>query len=173
MLRSQGLLPVAFSDLCENTDLVSDELMTKFGHIVRQCLWVGDTAWRIAVDTGVLMLSQLYCNVHELEVPYTMGSSIGLGLYLHIVYANHNCRPNAHVVLGSDGAMTLRSLRAIAADEEVHIAYVDQLSNVSVRRSLLQSGFCFTCQCAACTVEQELEVLPMQSSLINCCEFMN
>lgn len=72
--------------------------------------------------------------------------------------ANHSCAPNAHAVFGGGGSLAvLRASRAIAAGEEVTVAYNEDVvwKPLRRRRSLLEK-WGFHCRCARCAAEEGL-----------------
>ena len=93
------------------------------------------------------MLARVMTNAHTLVTPTL--DPLGLCLDPLTALLNHSCVPNAHITF--DGrALSLRSLREIAADEEITISYVDTTNPTSARRNELSSRYFFTCQCPAC-----------------------
>lgn len=80
--------------------------------------------------------------------------SVGIGLYLGAIAANHSCAPNAHASF--EGTMLrLRALRPIAPDEEVCISYVDIARPRRARQADLLNGYGFLCLCARCASPAE------------------
>jgi len=67
---------------------------------------------------------------------------------------NHSCVPNASVeFLGSNRAVVMAT-RAIAADEELCISYLDEDSDLAARTKEL-AEYQFTCQCERCQDERK------------------
>jgi hypothetical protein len=73
-------------------------------------------------------------------------------VYLMLTCADR-CSPNAILRWNSATlVMTLRSVRAIAAKEEITIAYIDPLLPLSERQRLLKALYDFVCHCAHCSL---------------------
>ena len=69
---------------------------------------------------------------------------------------NHSCNPNA--VVSFDGpTLNVRSLRRIAKDEEILIAYVDITDNPWQRQEELYERYFFTCDCIECQAGTTLQ----------------
>ena len=62
---------------------------------------------------------------------------------------NHSCQPNCAISYDDSHLATVTALRAIGAEEELLISYVDETAGAEQRRSqLLEYGF--TCECERC-----------------------
>lgn len=74
-----------------------------------------------------------------------------LGLVLDPIVAcvNHSCDPNAFIVMNNQH-LSMRSLKAIAKDEEVFISYIDTTYPFPRRQAELKERFFFTCKCTKC-----------------------
>ncbi|KAF2754334.1 SET domain-containing protein [Pseudovirgaria hyperparasitica] len=82
---------------------------------------------------------------------------IGICLDPLVAASNHSCEPNAAIVM--DGPeLSMRSLRRIAKDEEIFIAYVDTTNPFSYRQQELSSRYFFDCSCRKCRTGSELEM---------------
>ncbi|KAF2733244.1 hypothetical protein EJ04DRAFT_275844 [Polyplosphaeria fusca] len=66
-----------------------------------------------------------------------------------LCHANHSCDPNAYIVMNGQEA-TIRSLRPVAKDEEILIAYNDTTNPYARRQSVLEARWFFTCRCSKC-----------------------
>jgi SET domain-containing protein len=74
------------------------------------------------------------------------GGTLGITLDPFTFLMNHSCDPN--VVTFSEGScLRVRSLRPIAASDEITICYADIASDVMLRREDLKSQYFFDCQC--------------------------
>lgn len=74
---------------------------------------------------------------------------LGLALDPRSAAINHSCEPNAVVVF--DGPkLSVRALKALKADEEVLISYVDSSAPCGVRQAELKDQYFFTCECKKC-----------------------
>ena len=62
---------------------------------------------------------------------------------------NHSCDPNAHVFF-EGGQLRVRSLKAIAAGEEITVSYTPSMLNVASRKVLLDHKYFFDCYCEFC-----------------------
>ena len=79
----------------------------------------------------------------------------GGGLYKLQSKINHSCTPNARLVCGfTDATIDVVALRPIARHEEVTISYINPAFDRARRRSLLQAGYGFDCECALCAQGQ-------------------
>ena len=62
---------------------------------------------------------------------------------------NHSCQPNCAISYSDSHLATVTALRAIGADEELLISYVDETADAEQRRNqLVEYGF--TCECERC-----------------------
>jgi SET and MYND domain-containing protein len=59
---------------------------------------------------------------------------------------NHSCDPNAHVFFEGE-RLFVRSLKEIAAGEEITVCYIDPTLDVAARKALLKREYFFDCCC--------------------------
>jgi SET and MYND domain-containing protein len=59
---------------------------------------------------------------------------------------NHSCNPNTFVVFEGD-TLCVRSLRQLAAGEEINQCYADVEMDVLLRQQVLKSEYFFDCCC--------------------------
>lgn len=79
--------------------------------------------------------------------PAAQKESIGSALDLVTAVINHSCDPNAFAFF--DGRrLYIRSLKTIAAGEEITISYLDPTITVCIRHEILQHEYFFDCRCA-------------------------
>ncbi|GAB7338519.1 hypothetical protein MBLNU457_5269t2 [Dothideomycetes sp. NU457] len=94
---------------------------------------------------------------------------LGIAFDPLICSANHSCDPNA-VVTFDGSAVSLRSLRPIAKDEEVFITYIDCTNPYTVRQEELRDRYGFICACSKCqrkgSDETQTTVSPSSSRAI-------
>ena len=76
------------------------------------------------------------------------GRDISATLDLFASLMNHSCDPNAFVFC-KGAQLRARSLRPIAAGEEITISYVNPLYNYNFRQKRLKSKYFFACQCTS------------------------
>lgn len=87
------------------------------------------------------------------------GELVGCGLWVLPARLNHACAPNCrwgHV----GGVMAVRTVRAVAAGEELTHSYVGVaggLADGAARRARLREGYGFECDCALCAQERAVE----------------
>lgn len=63
---------------------------------------------------------------------------------------NHSCDPNS--VMTFDGrTLSVRTLKAIATDEELTISYIDNTNPTHKRQDELMERYFFKCECTRCT----------------------
>ena len=63
--------------------------------------------------------------------------------------ANHSCDPNVFVVF--DGPIvSMRTLKPVAKDEELFVAYIDSTNSLHKRQQELMARFAFDCRCRKC-----------------------
>ncbi len=74
---------------------------------------------------------------------------LGLVLDPFVACANHSCDPNAFIVMDNQH-LSMRSLKAIAKDEEIFISYIDTTYPFSRRQTELKERFFFDCKCTKC-----------------------
>jgi hypothetical protein len=78
------------------------------------------------------------------------GQPAGIGLFLTAAYFNHSCVPN--ICVTNHGAELLfRTVRPVAAGEELCIAYVDGAELASIRQEKFRRSYGFECGCLRCT----------------------
>ena len=84
------------------------------------------------------------------------GQKIPIGAALDLVTTtiNHTCDPNAIVFFEGNQPhkLRVRSLKKIAAGEEITIGYIDPSLCVTVRQDLLKYTHVFTCRCKSSLV---------------------
>ena len=96
-------------------------------------------------------LFSLFCGVSCNAFTVSDGelSPVGAGVYPKASLFNHSCAPN--VVAIWDGAkVNMRTLAAVAAGDELCIAYVDPLLPTARRRADLREVYNFDCGCLRC-----------------------
>ncbi|KAJ1751479.1 mitochondrial import receptor subunit tom20 [Coemansia sp. RSA 1821] len=83
-----------------------------------------------------------------------VAGAVGISLYLISSHITHDCDPNVQIVFpeGTDKA-AIKALKPIAADEELHISFVDPSLDVETRRKQLQSSYRISCKCAKCEAD--------------------
>jgi len=79
-----------------------------------------------------------------------MFDPIGVAFDGVISHLNHSCSPNIILVLDKR-TVSLRSLRDIAAGEELTISYIDNTNPSWYRQQELRKRYFFNCHCEACT----------------------
>ncbi|MEI8327013.1 MAG: SET domain-containing methyltransferase [Betaproteobacteria bacterium] len=88
------------------------------------------------------------------ETPASLGDAPGgTALYELASLANHDCDPNADVVIARGGALELRARRDVAAGEPLTVTYLDSSLHVALRRRKLLLGYGFSCECALCRAQ--------------------
>lgn len=105
---------------------------------------------RVPPDIVSRVIAQIRGNACGVE---RLGRRVGCALSVHMGYANHDCAPNAEATVDDAGFVTLTALRAIGADGEIHISYVDAKAPVDERRATLEDHYEFTCTCDRCVKE--------------------
>jgi SET domain len=116
---------------------------------VRQCLLA---CARQSRERLAILAATMWCNCFDVVDPQS-GESIGEGVWPSVALAlNHSCEPNADVVWepGNAGAMAVRALRPIAANEEVCIAYCGLFASAESRQRHLRATYHFDCACSRC-----------------------
>lgn len=71
---------------------------------------------------------------------------VGYALDLVTAVINHSCNPNAFVFF-EGRQLRVRSLKKIAAGEEITLCYVDPAIEVASRKKVLQRDYFFHCSC--------------------------
>ena len=98
------------------------------------------------------LAAKLWCNCFDV-VDAESGASIGEGLYPSLaICVNHSCAPNADFQWeeGNRGALSIRTLRDVAAGEKLSIAYCSLFASTTSRRRHLRSTYFFDCRCRRC-----------------------
>ncbi|KIY72319.1 SET domain-containing protein [Cylindrobasidium torrendii FP15055 ss-10] len=108
----------------------------------------------IVVDFDVLatarcLLARDYGNVFGLYEEKDDTEMFGFAIYTTASLFNHDCTPN--IKKTRDGrALAFRTLRDVAAGEELCISYVEETDSWEKRQARLQEWWFFSCQCAKC-----------------------
>ena len=78
-------------------------------------------------------------------------------VFTHICRLNHSCSPNLHCAWNAQlGAQTVYALCDIESGTELTVSYLPTLEQPrDARRSALQAGFGFICNCIACSLSGE------------------
>lgn len=74
------------------------------------------------------------------------GETLGTSLDIVASLINHSCDPNAFVTFEGD-TPCFRSLRKLAAGEEITQCYADVSMDVLMRQQVLKSKYFFDCCC--------------------------
>jgi len=106
-----------------------------------------DEAKMRTIETGIDLLCQAQCNCHTICDEQL--TEIGIGLYIAGACVNHSCCPSA-IVLYDGHTQVFRATRDIAPGDEITISYIDLAQPTGVRRSRLQKGYFFQCECQWC-----------------------
>ena len=72
------------------------------------------------------------------------------GLFLASSMLNHSCTPNARVIFGTDGHVTVKAKKMIGQGQPITIAFCKLLTNTESRLKMLDSSQYFTCSCDLC-----------------------
>lgn len=98
-----------------------------------------------------LFLAQ-QCNAHQIND--SAGNPIALGLFPLTSMLNHSCVPNcAHSFVlqpGRPPRLVMRTIRAVAAGEELVYNYTQLYASTSRRRLALEQCYSFVCECQRC-----------------------
>jgi len=86
------------------------------------------------------------------------GVRVGCALSVLMGWHNHDCAPNAAVVVSPTGDLTVTALKDIADGEEITISYTDIKEDCEKRRATLLQHYGFECKCARCVEEQRKEL---------------
>lgn len=78
--------------------------------------------------------------------------SLGFGLFPTVgLCVNHSCSPNSYYTYNtSSGCMEYRTIRTVAANEELTVSYVDIFQDTATRREHLLNKRFFLCRCERC-----------------------
>ncbi|KAL2017321.1 hypothetical protein VTK56DRAFT_2294 [Thermocarpiscus australiensis] len=95
--------------------------------------------------------------------PAAKKESIGYALDLVTAVINHSCDPNAFAFF-EGRQLRVRSLRKIAAGEEITICYLDPTIYVAGRQDILKREHFFVCECKRCKSELREQVTRLGSS---------
>ena len=82
-------------------------------------------------------------------VPIVTASSkkpVGYAFDVATAMINHSCGPNAFVYFEKN-QLRVRSIKPIAAGEEITICYVDPALTLTARKAFLQREYFFDCSC--------------------------
>ncbi|KAJ2823510.1 mitochondrial import receptor subunit tom20, partial [Coemansia sp. 'formosensis'] len=87
--------------------------------------------------------------------------AVGTALYLISSHIAHSCDPNAQAVFpeGTD-RIAIKTLRPVAKDEELRVAFVDPTLRKNERQKLLKASYRITCTCSKC--ESEVSEEPVE-----------
>ncbi|OIW32001.1 SET domain-containing protein [Coniochaeta ligniaria NRRL 30616] len=107
---------------------------------------------KVALSVVLRLLPAIQTNAIKMRQAEKSGS-FGIALDLLSCAINHSCDPNAFLYV-EDGYIIARSLRDIAAGEEVTISYVDPMHPLKPRRDLLDMEYFFLCFCKRCEADK-------------------
>lgn len=116
----------------------------------QQARFVLDSDARAGHDASTALLGRLFLNCHELVDAACYERELGLAIVPALSALNHACAPNAHVH-EDGGCVCARTVRAVAAGDEITISYTDTYLPAAERRAQLRRAFRFDCACARCT----------------------
>lgn len=77
----------------------------------------------------------------------------GTALYELASLANHNCEPNADVVIARGGSLALRARCPVTPGQEITITYLDSSLPFAFRSKRLHAGYGFVCKCKRCAAK--------------------
>jgi hypothetical protein len=80
---------------------------------------------------------------------------LGEGVFPSASLINHSCSPNV-IVQFTGTTMHIIAIAHIAEGDEILSSYVDPMTQVQVRREMLQERYAFLCECSRCLQEIEL-----------------
>ena len=113
--------------------------------------------------------SAFRCNAHY--IVDSKNRAFALGLFPLVSMLNHSCQPNCTKYFESSPSMgpprlVIRTLRAVAAGEELLYSYVPLYQSTASRRKALQHSYGFICSCERCLRHQEEAASPLEGSPI-------
>jgi [histone H3]-lysine4/36 N-trimethyltransferase SMYD len=76
-------------------------------------------------------------------------SVVGAGCYPRAAILNHSCAPNCALAFNGH-AVEVRTMRAVAAGDELCHSYVELCQPTAARRAALSARYGFVCDCARC-----------------------
>lgn len=89
--------------------------------------------------------------LNAFELTSTRGLVVSALLGVPASFFNHSCQPNVVVAAAADHQVTFMTRRAVLANEELTISYVEQQAlEDAERRDLLESKYGFKCACPIC-----------------------
>ncbi|GAB1318472.1 Histone-lysine N-methyltransferase set-6 [Madurella fahalii] len=148
IMASQGkaisFLETHFREYSEDGDRISE--ITDIAMAIRE-------ATGGKVNLGLVWRTVPALRVNSVRIrPAARKESVGYALDLVTAVMNHSCDPNAFAFF--DGRqLYVRSLKTIAAGEEITICYLDPTIAISIRREFLQREYFFDCRCKRCESE--------------------
>ncbi|CBZ52722.1 conserved hypothetical protein [Neospora caninum Liverpool] len=159
---SAGACTFDFSALLAAVDAESGALAAALAKPLQET--VGAEAARLLLhrDTLLHLKSALALNSQAINIwgASTDGALMvirGGGVYTLHACVNHSCEPNCAVSSwgpeGGDSTLTVTTVKAVEAGEELTISYVDEALPVRRRRQLLETTFGFACTCPRCMRE--------------------
>lgn len=106
------------------------------------------------------MITRISCNVfhvydNDLE-------EIGLGYFPIVSLINHDCKPNAILVLDND-VVNVIATENIGPDDEITISYLDLLKTTNERKKYLKENYGFHCRCSRCNILDQSMVFPLDN----------
>lgn len=150
----------AVAELVTQLDDLSEAQLTPLvalAQTARRCLVASA---RQHLDAVMADAAALACNAMEVS-DAASGAAVGEGLWLTAAMGlNHSCVPNCDWVFesGNAGAMAVRALRDVRANEPLTISYCNLFQ--SGRREALQRTFHFTCRCRRCNAGDAAPEVP-------------
>ncbi|KAK4155397.1 hypothetical protein C8A00DRAFT_42028 [Chaetomidium leptoderma] len=106
---------------------------------------------KVALTVPWRLVAAMRINCVRLR-PASRKESVGYAVDICTAMINHSCDPNAFVFF-EGRQLRIRSLKKIAAGEEVTICYLDPTLDVAARKALLKHEYFFDCYCNRCKSE--------------------
>ena len=147
---------LAVSDCCTNADSQSAETK-QFCESFSKLTATKFAPAGLVLDQDHLRDTLLRVKSNAVGFPFNEQATLGWAMQGEVCMLNHSCVPNCALRQTEDGEMDLRTLRPIAADEELTISYIflPDFPRVAERTKQLLESYRFLCKCEVCVAQRE------------------
>lgn len=154
-------LSLAIGSLCTNEDSQSPEVK-QFCLSYSKLIASKFHPKGLVLDQDHLYRILLRTKSNSIGFPFNTQETLGWALQEDICMINHCCEPNCALTQSPEGLVVLRTLRPVAADEEITISYVDlaNFQQLELRQRHLLQQYRFLCSCSFCAGQRNSATHP-------------
>ncbi|KAL2163927.1 hypothetical protein VTH06DRAFT_3139 [Thermothelomyces fergusii] len=144
------LLESHFEEHTAHSELA--EAIFDIGNAIREA-----TGKKVQPSVPWRLLTVMRTNCIPLRPAKSIEDVIGYAFDMVTAMINHSCAPNAFITF-EGSHLRVRSLKPIAAGEEITVSYADPSIPVFNRQRFLKDTFFFECRCKGCEDDQRVQL---------------